>query len=81
MYVIANSRTGQAVTSCTDRARAELLTRGHEALSIRHDLGARDHYWHVGRIPWGRSHPYDVEAGRLLEEERDRLIEWHRATR
>jgi hypothetical protein len=77
MYVIANRRTGQPVTSCLDRARAEQLCRGHEALSIRHDLGARDHYWYVGRIPWGGVHPYDEGAARWLAAERDALIERH----
>lgn len=81
MYVIANRRTGQGLTSCLDRRRADLLTLGFEQLSARDDLGGRDHYWHVGRPLWGWPHPYDLDARARLEAERDALIERHRATR
>lgn len=75
MYVIGNRRTGQGLTSCLDRRRADLLMRGFEQLSARGDLGGRDHYWHVGRPLYGWPHPYDLDAKAKLEAERDALIE------
>jgi hypothetical protein len=81
MYVIANRRTGQSLTSCVSRRRADLLMMGFEQLSFRHDLGGRDHYWHVGRPLWGWPHAYDVDAQAKLDAERDELIERYRAMR
>jgi hypothetical protein len=78
MYVIANQRTGQGLTSCLDRRRADLLMYGFEQLTARDDLGGRDHYWHVGRPLWGWPHPYDLDAKAKLEAERDQLIAAHR---
>lgn len=51
MYVIANRRTCNTLTSCLDRDRADRIARGFEQYvqqgAIRDDLNARDHYWHV----------------------------------
>ena len=84
MYVIANRRTGQGLTSCLDRGRVHKLTCGFEQYAqrgaVRDDLGARDHYWHVGRPLWGWPHPYDLEAQARLAAERDALIERYRAS-
>lgn len=74
MFVIANRRTGQSLTSCVSRARADLLMCGFEQLSARDDLNGRDHYWHVGRPRWGWPHAYDLDAQARLAAERDELV-------
>lgn len=78
MYVIANRRTGQALTSTVDRRRADLLARGFEQYAqhgaVRRDIGGVNHYWHTGRLRMGQPHPYEVGARVLLEAERDMLI-------
>jgi hypothetical protein len=76
-YVVSDQRTGQALTSCLDRRRADLLTFGFEQYAIRDDIGARNHYWHLGRLPLGAEHPYETGARRLLEAERDTLMARH----
>jgi hypothetical protein len=82
MYVIGNRRTVQGLTSCVDRHRADRIAFGFEQYAqrgaIRDDLGARDHYWHVGRPSWGWPHPYDLEARTMLEAERDALMAAYR---
>lgn len=74
MYVIANRRTGQNLTSCLDRARADLLMRGFEQFTARDDLNGRHHYCHVGRPSWGWPHPYDLDARAMLGAGRDELV-------
>ena len=85
MYVIANRRTGQGLTSCLSRHRADLVAAGFEQYTqrgaIRPDLNGNDHYWHVGRPSWGWPHPYDLDAAAKLEAERDALIEQYRTSR
>jgi hypothetical protein len=77
VYVIANRRTGQTLTSTTDPYRARLLACGFEQYSargaVRPDIGGVNHYCHVGRLRMGQPHPYEAGARRLLDAERDAL--------
>lgn len=74
MYVIGNRRTRQGLTSTIDKRRVQLLMFGFEQHTARDDIGAREHYWYVGRLRMGQPHPYEAQARQLLDAERDALI-------
>lgn len=80
-YIISNPKTGVALTAVLDRGRAEQLTCGFEQHVVRDDIGARNHYWYLGRLGLGERHPYDEGARRILEAERDRLVDLYLAGR
>jgi hypothetical protein len=80
-YVIRDRMTGAALTSTTDGVRARALCAGFEQYSARDDLGARNYYWHIGRLPLGARHPYDETAHAMLAAERDALTRAYRARR
>lgn len=80
-YIISNPRTGVALTATLDRVRAQQLTYGFEQYVMRDDIGARNHYWYLGRLRLGQRHPYDEGARRILDAERGRLVDLYLAGR
>ncbi|GAA1281188.1 hypothetical protein [Saccharothrix xinjiangensis] len=74
MYLVANRLDNSLTTSTTDRAHAERVCAGFEQLHVRRDIGAANHYWHLGRPRLGQPHPYDAEERARLRAELARLI-------